>query len=111
MTVSGGLQHERIPRSIDGKYTSIDIVESTFVLYRVETKDMLSPLRISLKYEENEFGSARPRLLVMTSKTNPKPEEKNHDAKYDTPRQFTIHASDGRMFHKEYVYFKFEALS
>ena len=57
----------------------IDIVEGTFQLFKVETKDLMSPLKIFFKYQGDDLKGNKPNglLQVFYSKINPKPEAKN----------------------------------
>ena len=99
--VAGGVTHDLIVRD---QVQFIDIVEGTYEHYKIETKGILSPLKIAFRYTSNEYND----LKVMYSKTNMRPERNACERVVEAPHFIIIKAADGRMFHKDFVYFKFQ---
>lgn len=53
MLVSSGIRHEVISRSSGGSLTKLDIVEGTFQMFKIETRKMLSPLKLYINYDKS----------------------------------------------------------
>ena len=123
MLVSSGVQHELLPRWTSGVQTKIDIVEGTFKLYKIETKKMLSPIKLFIRYKKSK-GAEQPKaskekvlntksdLKVLYSFNNPKPEESNCDGFLkENPQCITINApGDERYFPREFVFLKLQTI-
>ena len=43
---------------------------------------------------------------IMYSKSNPRPDEETCERMIDQPQAITIQATDGRIFTREFIYFK-----
>ena len=50
--ISSGINHELIHR-FSGNYTTLDIVEGTFKMYKIEIRKMLSPMKLFINYRRN----------------------------------------------------------
>ena len=126
MLVSSGVQHDFIPR-YNGQSTKLDIVEGTFKLFKIETRKLLSPLKLVITYKTSAAKRAKNRDLLLTSQqpdnakaakpekdlriyyscTNPKPEENNCEGQTENPACLTITApGDERCFSREYLFLK-----
>lgn len=97
--------------------TQVDIVEGTFQMFKIETRKLLSPLKLYITYKDREITqsdleqSNEPKKLnkdlrILYSQTIPKPEEYNCDGVADGVLCLTIEASDERVFNRDYVYLK-----
>ena len=128
MLVSSGVQHELLSRFVNGSTTKIDIVGGTFKLFKVETRKLLSPLKIFIKYKKIQSSTPEKetitnlnasKQLVKKSETssqdlkllysfsNPKPEESNCDGQAQRTFCLTIAAlGDERVFPREYLFLK-----
>lgn len=125
MLVSSGVQHEVLPRYSVGINTKLDIVEGTFKLYKIETRKMLSPIKIFINYKKTTTSTQQPKdtgekatcsikndLKVMYSFSNPKPEESNCDGlSKNNPVCITINAvNEDRYFPRDFVFLKLQTI-
>ena len=57
MLVSGGVQHTLITRFNGSTFTHLDIVEGTFQLFKIETRKILSPMKLFIIYKTKGDGN------------------------------------------------------
>ena len=117
--ISSGINHELINR-FSGNYTTLDIVEGTFKMYKIEIRKILSPMKLFINYrrnydqKKNSGGSVRKDerdLRIIYSQTNSKPDEKNCDGIAENVACLTLNSTGvERYFNKEFVYLKFESI-
>ena len=74
--VAGGVSHDLILRDL---VQVVDIVEGTYKYFKIETKGLLSPLKLTFRMNKNESKDFR----IMYSKSNPRPDEETCERMID----------------------------
>lgn len=105
-----------------GQHTRLDLVEGTFKMFKIETRKIMSPLKLFINYgggsaalrdATKQIGSKADRdLRIIYSQSNPKPELNNCDGSVENVSCLTVYApKDERFFSKEFLYLKFETIA
>ena len=94
--------HEAILRGVP---QVVDVVEGTYKYFKIETKGLLSPLKLTFKMHKEDSKDFR----IMYSLLNARPDEETSDRVIDQPSCIIIRSFDDRVFTREYIYFKFQS--
>ena len=97
--VSGPIEYTYLKRS---QVFELELPPRTFKYYKIDVKDLLSPLILYIKYKKQTDD-----LKVIYSRNQKRPSEQECEAVRDNPKQVVIYAiKDKFHFVKDTIYFK-----